>query len=114
MSTVALATVGLLMVKRMICPKCKKKTTVYNSRPHGDTIRRHRKCLSCDKKFATLEILEEVKQKPTSPPKAKPTKRRVTAGRKKVMAQKLYPKFEDLDFDEMTDEDIENALDYYR
>jgi len=38
------------------CAKCGGKTTVYNSRERGDTIKRHRKCPDCGNKLVTLEI----------------------------------------------------------
>src|SRR5674476_647558 len=45
----------------MKCPFCKgEKTQVVDTRESedGDTIRRRRRCLSCDKRFTTYEMVE--------------------------------------------------------
>mgnify|MGYP003132978033 FL=1 len=82
----------------MICPKCQGKTKVYNSRPFGDNIRRHRLCLKCGHKYSTLEILEVIADEV---PKEKPVVKRKPVKKKR---------FEELDFDSMTDEEIEKAM----
>jgi len=91
----------------MKCSKCKSDTQVYDSRPREGTIRRRRRCVKCSHKFTTEEVLVTPVQKPKAEPKPKPApKRRRSRVRK--------PRFEDLDFDNMTDEEIENALETYR
>ena len=88
----------------MICPKCGGRSKVYNSRPKDDTIRRHRQCLKCEHRYATIEILEQ-KEDALDKPKEKPVKLSVVP--KPVKKKK---RFEDLDFDNMTDEEIEKAM----
>ncbi len=47
----------------MICPKCKSKSKVYNSRPTDDgTIRRNRECLKCSHRYATIEVSADIKK----------------------------------------------------
>ena len=87
----------------MICPKCGGRSKVYNSRPKGDTIRRHRQCLKWEHRYATVEILEQ-KEDALDKPKEKPVKLRVV--RKPVKKKR----FEEVDFDNMTDEEIEKAM----
>lgn len=36
--------------------KCGGDTTVTDSRPHGKSTRRRRKCLSCGERWSTLEV----------------------------------------------------------
>ena len=79
----------------MICPKCDSKSKVYNSRAHGETIRRNRECLECTHRYVTVETLERKVNKPVKTVKDPPIKK---------------PKFEDMNFDNMTDEEIEAAL----
>ena len=88
----------------MICPKCGGRSKVYSSRPKGDTIRRHRQCLKCEHRYATVEILEQ-KEDALDKPKEKPVKLSVVP--KQVKKKK---RFEELDFDNMTDEEIEKAM----
>ena len=91
----------------MICPKCGGRSKVYNSRPKDDTIRRHRQCLKCEHRFATIEILEQkedVLDKIMDNPKEKLVKLRV------VRKPAKKKRFEELDFDNMTDEEIEEAM----
>ena len=44
----------------MYCPFCKAEgaTQVIDSRVNGDSIRRRRKCLACNKRFTTYETVE--------------------------------------------------------
>ena len=91
----------------MICPKCGGRSKVYNSRPKDNTIRRHRQCLKCNHRYATIEILEQkedVLDKIMDNPKEKLVKLRV------VRKPAKKKRFEDLDFDNMTDEEIEKAM----
>lgn len=88
----------------MRCEKCKAETVVKDSRPKDKSIRRRRECLRCGHRFFTMEVLEakpdlKIVLKPTS----KPVKRK---------ARK--PRFEDLNFDLMTDEQIEAAMEEYK
>jgi len=44
----------------MTCPKCQSEAIkVINSRPSAEGQRRRRKCLVCDERFSTVEILAE-------------------------------------------------------
>jgi len=91
----------------MICPKCGGRSKVYNSRPKDDTIRRHRQCLKCEHRFATIEILEQKENaldKIMDNPKEKLVKLNV------VRKPAKKKRFEELDFDNMTDEEIEKAM----
>lgn len=41
------------------CPSCNsRKNQVYDSRPHDGTIKRRRRCLSCDERWSTFEVSE--------------------------------------------------------
>lgn len=71
-------------------------------------MRRHRQCLKCKHRYATIEILEQKEDaldKIMDKPKEKPVKLSIV--RKPVKKKK---RFEDLDFDNMTDEEIEKAM----
>lgn len=88
----------------MNCIKCGNKSKVYDSRPHKDSVKRHRQCLKCGHRYATLEVMfivEELPKAEPKPPKLKLVKKPV---RKKKM------RFEDLDLASMTDEEIEVAI----
>ena len=88
----------------MRCEKCKAETVVKDSRPKDKSIRRRRECLRCGHRFFTMEVLEAKPDlKIVSKPTPKPVKRK---------ARK--PRFEDLNFDSMTDEEIEAAMEEYR
>jgi transcriptional repressor NrdR len=92
----------------MKCEKCQAETQVYDSRPKDDTIKRRRKCVKCKHRFTTVEmyltqvnqIVDEVVPKPEPAVKKRRVKPRVK-------------RFEDLDFDNMTDEEIERAMEQY-
>ena len=44
----------------LLCPKCNGATTVTNSRPKKNgTTKRDRKCLNCNYRFRTVEIVRE-------------------------------------------------------
>ena len=88
----------------MRCFKCKSDTVVKDSRPKDGSIRRRRRCLKCGNRFSTIEglVVEEVK-KPALPKHAPIRKKRIAK-----------PKFEDLDFDNMSDAEIEAAMEDYR
>ena len=90
----------------MRCEKCKAETKVKESRPKNNSIRRRRECLRCGHRFFTMEVLEakpDLKIVPKPTPTPKPVKRK---------ARK--PRFEDLNFDLMTDEQIEAAMEEYK
>ena len=91
----------------MICPKCQSKSKVYNSRPVGDTTRRHRRCLKCNHKYSTLEILE-TKVVKLDDIMGSPMKKleEITVKRK----PKKKKRFEDMDFENMSDEELEKAI----
>jgi transcriptional repressor NrdR len=40
----------------MTCPYCAGFTKVIDSRPDEDSVYRRRECLSCKKRFSTIEI----------------------------------------------------------
>ena len=91
----------------MNCIKCGGKSSVYDSRPSEDTIMRRRQCKKCKTRYSTIEILktnkpELVVQKPIV--ESKPVK----VNRRKY--RKPEKRIEDLDFDQMTDEEIEAAI----
>jgi transcriptional regulator NrdR family protein len=89
----------------MKCEKCGSDTKVRESRPREGTIRRRRRCVKCSHKFTTEEVIIIPVQKPKPKPAPKKPKRR---------SRVRKPRFEDLDFDNMTDEEIENALEEYQ
>ena len=77
----------------ILCPKCKARTNVYDSRISFDgKTRRKRLCPSCSHRFATIEILDEVRpleerkpkadkpqvKKPVAPKKVKPVRKEQT------------------------------------
>ncbi len=77
----------------MRCVKCKGETKVKDSRSHQDTIRRRRICKKCEHRFFTFEVAEE-------PPKIMELK--VETPKKRRTPKKQEP-----DFDNMTDDEIE-------
>lgn len=40
----------------VICKACGGESSVIDSRPHKESIRRRRKCLTCNARWSTLEI----------------------------------------------------------
>ena len=62
----------------ILCPKCKTRTNVYDSRiSYEGYTRRKRICPSCQNRFATIEVLDEdrvLTAKPGKPPKPKKEK----------------------------------------
>ena len=99
----------------MNCIKCKKKTTVLDSRFNSQLggTRRKRICDSCGHTFRTLEtaILEGA-----TPPKKKVTapKKQPTRKQKKIQMQKRLQRFRREEasrrIDEMTDDELEEAM----
>ena len=88
----------------MRCEKCKAETVVKDSRPKDKSIRRRRECLRCGHRFFTMEVLEAKPDLKIVPkPIPKPVKRK---SRK--------PRFEELNFDLMTDGQIEAAMEEYK
>lgn len=47
----------------IICPTCKKKTAVIDSRLQGDTVRRDRICKTCSYAVSTIEVQEDNKER---------------------------------------------------
>jgi len=87
----------------VICPKCKSKSKVYNSRPTDDgTIRRNRECLKCSHRYATIEVSADVKNVVEV---AKPVKKQVVA--KPRQKKKMYSASV---IDRMTDDELMDAL----
>ena len=103
----------------MRCFKCKSDTVVKDSRPKDGTIRRRRRCLKCGNRFSTIEVLvvEQVK-KPALPKHAPIRKKKNLLKRRSLPKYRIPyydpPEFEDLDFENMTDEEIEAAMEDYR
>jgi len=84
------------------CVKCGADTKVLGSRPHEKTLRRRRECKKCKYRVFTIEVLEEPKEvKPAPAPKTKKT-----VFRKRT----LKPRLTDLDMDNMSDEELEQAI----
>ena len=82
----------------MICPKCKGKSRVYNSRPTDDgTMRRNRDCLKCKHRYATIEVSADIKKVVKPQPVVKPKKKK-----------KRRPAY--TAFDRMTDDELMDAL----
>ena len=52
----------VLPSNRMICPFCSSRRQVIDSREskEGDSIRRRRQCLSCERRYTTYERCDEV------------------------------------------------------
>ena len=88
----------------MRCEKCKAETVVKDSRPKDNSIRRRRECLRCGHRFFTMEVLE-AKPDLKIVPKPIPTP---------VKRKSRKPRFEELNFDSMTDEEIEAAMEEYK
>jgi len=87
----------------VLCPKCKSKSKVYDSRSRSGTVHRYRKCLSCEHKFQTQEVLfkaEKREAKPAAPPK-RPKKRNLRPRSRPVTT---------FDLDSMTDDELMDAL----
>ena len=99
----------------MNCIKCKKKTSVLDSRMDKESkgTRRKRICDSCGHTFRTLEtaILEGA-----TPPKKKVTapKKQPTRRQKKIQINKRLQKFRREEIahriDDMTDDELEEAI----
>ena len=86
----------------MICPKCKSKSKVYNSRPTDDgTIKRHRQCLKCEHKYATIEVSADIK-KVVKFPDPKP----VVVKKKKIPKRRYAAR----DIDRLSDDELLEAL----
>ncbi len=84
----------------MLCPKCERRTEVYDSRQARGTTRRGRVCTGCGHRFRTIEVLE-----------AAPERKPVIA--KKVKKRKgpvLEPDVVIVDFSGMSDEELESAI----
>ena len=99
----------------MICPKCKSKSKVYNSRPTDDgTIRRNRECLKCSHRYATIEVSADIKKVVNVAP---PVDKQVVAKPKKVTTKKKrwrnanMRSYSSYDIDSMTDDELLDALD---
>ena len=84
---------------KVICVKCGADTKVLGSRPHEKTLRRRRECKKCKYRVFTIEVLEEPKATPA--PKTKKT-----VFRKRT----LKPRLTDFDMDNMSDEELEQAI----
>ena len=96
----------------MICPKCKSKSKVYNSRPTDDgTIRRNRECLKCSHRYATIEVSADIKKVVDVEP---PTKTQVVAKpvQKQVVAKRRQKKkmYSASAIDRLSDDELLDAL----
>ena len=86
----------------MICPKCKSKSKVYNSRPTDDgTIKRHRQCLKCEHKYATIEVSADIKKVVKFP-----TPKPVVAKKKRIPKRRYAAR----DIDRLSDDELLEAL----
>ena len=96
----------------MICPKCKSKSKVYNSRPTDDgTIRRNRECLKCSHRYATIEVSADIKKVVETKVVAKPKKVAVTTKKRKKWRNANVRSYSSYDIDAMTDDELLEALD---
>ena len=92
----------------MICPKCKSKSKVYNSRPTDDgTIRRNRECLKCSHRYATIEVSADIKKVVDIEAQvvAKPVQKQVVAKRRQK--KKMYSASA---IDRLSDDELLDAL----
>lgn len=90
----------------MICPKCKSKSKVYNSRPTDDgTIRRNRECLKCSHRYATIEVSADIKKVVETQVVAKPVQKQVVA--KPRQKKKMYSASA---IDRLSDDELLDAL----
>ena len=90
----------------MICPKCKSKSKVYNSRPTDDgTIRRNRECLKCSHRYATIEVSADIKKVVETQVVAKPVQKQVVAKRRQK--KKTYSASA---IDRLSDDELMDAL----
>lgn len=90
----------------MICPKCKSKSKVYNSRPTDDgTIRRNRECLKCSHRYATIEVSADIKKVVETQVVAKPAQKQVVAKRRQK--KKMYSASA---IDRLSDDELLDAL----
>ena len=116
----------------MKCEKCQAETQVYDSRPKDNTIKRRRRCVKCKHRFTTVEMyLTQVNQLSKAEERTISRQLEIYDMIRKIMdavvpkpkpaplsvkKRKLKPRvkrFEDLDFDNMTDEEIERAMEQY-
>jgi len=87
----------------VICPKCKSKSKVYNSRPTDDgTIRRNRECLKCSHRYATIEVSADIKKVVDVEP---PIEKQVVAKRRQK--KKMYSASA---IDRLSDDELLDAL----
>ena len=99
----------------MNCIKCKKKTSVLDSRTDKESggTRRKRKCDSCGHIFRTLE---SAIREGATPPKKEPVapKKQPTRKHKKIQMNKRLQKFRREEvahrIDDMTDDELEEAI----
>jgi len=90
----------------MNCIKCGGKSGVYDSRPFENTIMRRRECKKCKTRYYTIEVLK--------PEKETVVKKKVVETKPPKINRRKYrrptKRIEDLNFDDMTDEEIEAAI----
>lgn len=53
----------------MLCETCSSESTVLDTRQRGLTTRRRRKCLTCGKRWCTIEIAEAPNKREGAPPR---------------------------------------------
>lgn len=115
----------------MKCPKCKADTSVKDSRDHkldhNETTRRRRRCKKCGHRFSTVEILWEPLIKSVGLPKYAPVAGYKTKTKDLPKSSPRYEKharrriamteqsrqqssFIDADFDDLSDEALEQAV----
>ena len=87
----------------MKCVKCGAETAVLGSRPHYGNIRRRRECKKCKYRVFTIEVIEETKMINQPPPSPVPK-------RKSFNPRVVKPRLTDLDIDNMSDEELEQAI----
>lgn len=83
----------------MLCPKCKSRTEVYDSRAFDATTRRGRRCAQCGHRFRTLEVVQGRKPRAVI---ARPVKKKTVAPSQADVVI--------VDFGDLSDEELEAAV----
>ena len=96
--------VNFTLERDVKCIKCGAETAVLSSRPHDGNIRRRRECRKCKYRVFPIEVIEETKMVNEPPPPPPVPKR------KSFKPRVVKPRLTDLDIDNMSDEELEQAI----